>query len=381
MDDLILSSRTPDATWTELGKLLDLTPAEPLQKILGVNVSFKKGSDKAGGFFDAAFSMPDYSKLLVERYKQVKGALPLSPRVTSPYLQVSPSEYTSSKETDALTVFQQHAASIIMGVMYLARMCRSDILNTTTELTTHLTKWSRVSDKKLQTLLSYLNNTADYAMWGRVRCRQAQGFRLEHFADANLGGLDLCTRSVSGGLSFVVDDLDTRFPVFFSSRRQTATATSTAESELVALTKLVLESVLPLEETLEFLFQKEIPSTTWEDNMACTLVVRSGFSQALRHLQKHHRLAIGTAHETYSADHRELKHIATERQRADGLTKGMAPCKIPSIRSQLGIFPITTGLDSTFLSKTVGSNQTAADAEWPANWDRYADELKAQTAK
>jgi hypothetical protein len=355
-----------------------LTPAEPLQKILGVNVSFKKGCDTAGEFFDAAFSMSEYTRLLVERYQQVKGALPLSPRTTSPYFSVPPSEYCKDKQVDSPTVFKEHAASITMGVMYLARMCRSDVLNTTTELTTHLTRWSHVADKKLQTLISYLHNTVDYAMWGRVRCRQAQGFRLEHFADANLGGLDLCTRSVSGGLSFVVDDLDTRFPLFFSSKRQTSTATSTAESELVALIKLVLEAVLPLEETLESLFQKEIPSTTWEDNMACTLVVRSGFSPALRHIQKHHRLAIGTAHETYNAAHRELKHVSTDRQRADGLTKGMAPCKMPLIRSQLGIFPLTTGPDPTFLSRTIGSGQTAADAEWPASWENFAAELKHQ---
>jgi hypothetical protein len=179
----------------------------------------------------------------------------------------------------------------------------------------------------------------------------------------------------------VVDDLDTRFPLFFSSKRQTATATSTAESELVALTKLVIDSVLPLEETLESLFQKEIPSCTWEDNMACTLVVRSGFSQALRHLQKHHRLAIGMTHETYTASHRELRHIATERQRADGLTKGMAPCKMPLIRSQLGIFPLNSGPDPMFLSRTIGSNQNAADAEWPANWEKYASELKTKDVK
>jgi hypothetical protein len=87
----------------------------------------------------------------------------------------------------------------------------------------------------------------------------------------------------------------------------------------------------------------------------------------MRHIAKHHRLAIGTVHECITAPNRRIDHINTKRQRADPLTKGLGPTDMVLARSLMGVFPLHQDPDEIFLQtqeeiKTIVAN-TNADAD------------------
>eukprot|EP00971_Amphidinium_carterae_P181525 3601302-Amphidinium_carterae.6 len=61
------------------------------------------------------------------------------------------------------------------------------------------------------------------------------------------------------------------------SKRQTSTSVSTAaEAELVATTSAVKESAIPAQVLLAVAFGKGVPLRMYEDNDACSSVVKSG---------------------------------------------------------------------------------------------------------
>ncbi len=105
----------------------------------------------------------------------------------------------------------------------------------------------------------------------------------------------------------------------------------------------------PLETLWEQLLDREISSVVKEDNESCIRVALAGYSQSMRHIAKHHSLAIGTAHECISAPNRRIDHINTKRQRADPLTKGLGPTDMVLARSLMGVFPLHEKPDETFL--------------------------------
>ena len=282
-----------------------------------------------------AFSMESFVEECVDRYYKVAGA-PKLKDYDSPYLDVQPSEYLeAANQGDGH--FKKEAASLVMSAMYMARMSRPDALTVCCELSGHLHRWSPISDKKLVHYFGYLQATKSMALHGTVAVDSVKKMYLHAFADANLAGSDTTTKSTSGGIVFATDGAYGRFPLMWASRRQGATASSTAEAELISLSDLVKSQLLPLESLWDVLRRELTTSISEEDNAACLAIVRLGYSTALRHLAKHHRVAIGTVSEIFAEAHRLLRHCPTLRQRADSLTKGLSPANNLLARALIGI--------------------------------------------
>ena len=58
-----------------------------------------------------------------------------------------------------------------------------------------------------------------------------------------------------------------------------------------------------------------------EDNQATIKVVNKGYSQKLRHVLRHHKVDIGSIHETLQDENIVLKYCKTDDQAADIFTK------------------------------------------------------------
>ncbi len=121
------------------------------------------------------------------------------------------------------------------------------------------------------------------------------------------------------------------------SQRQCATASSTAEAEIVSLSRFCRDLLLPTEIRMDAIEGSEMAVRVYEDNTATIQVVRDGTSSALLFVRKHHRISIGVLSDVFSHARRSPHHIETDHQRADVFTKVMDAAKLKTARGQLGL--------------------------------------------
>ena len=83
-------------------------------------------------------------------------------------------------------------------------------------------------------------------------------------------------------------------------------------------------SLLPLVILWESLLGRVVDSVMHEDNESTIRIIKAGYSQQLRHVQKTHRISISLLHDICVRDPTvSLVHIESEKQRGDLLTKGL----------------------------------------------------------
>ena len=117
-----------------------------------------------------------------------------------------------------------------MKVLFSARMARFDLLRAVQGLAARVTKWSAECDKALHRLICYINSTLDHKQRAFIGDKVSE-CRLWLFADADHAG-EYDNRSTSGCLLVLVGP-NTYFPLTAFSKKQTAVAMSSTESEVV----------------------------------------------------------------------------------------------------------------------------------------------------
>ena len=60
------------------------------------------------------------------------------------------------------------AASVLMQVLFAARMARPDLLKAINDLARRITLWTKLCDRLLHRLMCYINSTLDLAMFSIV---------------------------------------------------------------------------------------------------------------------------------------------------------------------------------------------------------------------
>ena len=126
----------------------------------------------------------------------------------------------------------------------------------------------------------------------------------------------------------------------WGSKSQTATARSTAESELIALDLGTFRSGIPCQVLLEAVLLREVTLLAREDNAAAFQVVKRGHSKKLAHIAKTHRVSVSALSEVYwghaeegelgdAIEHEtnQMLQQPTETQRADLMTKALSPAR------------------------------------------------------
>ena len=86
-----------------------------------------------------------------------------------------------------------------MKHLWLGRLARPDLMKAITDLSSHLTKWSRNDDKRLYRLVCYLNSTVEHMLSGTVQ-DPPEKLQLSLFVDADFAGSDDNAKSTNGGL-------------------------------------------------------------------------------------------------------------------------------------------------------------------------------------
>ena len=218
-------------------------------------------------------------------------------------------------------------------------MVRLDICYTINTLSKYVTKWNALCDKQLRHLFSYLHSTAHIKLHAEIDTRDIDNIELHAYPDADLCGTFDTSRSTSGGFVEIIG-ANSFFPLDWFSKRQSATSHSTTEAELVAASKMLRESLVPLQSLWDLMLQRPIKAVMHEDNMSTIVVINAGYSPQLRHIQKHHRISLGEVSELMAHKSRECRHIETSLQKGDLMTKGLARPKHEPAMKMVGLYPV-----------------------------------------
>ena len=89
------------------------------------------------------------------------------------------------------------ATKCLMTIMYIARFARPDLLRAVGALTTMVTRWDELCDRKLFRIVRYINGTVDWRHIGFVG-DTTENIEIGLFSDADFGGDRADMKSTSG---------------------------------------------------------------------------------------------------------------------------------------------------------------------------------------
>ena len=179
-----------------------------------------------------------------------------------------------------------HAASILMKLLYGARIARFDLLRQVNRLARNVHRWTDSDDRGLRHLMCYVHHTKHWRMVGWVG-EPMDDVHLALYADADFAGCVDSLRSTSGG-HLNIQGPNTRFPLSGSSERQGCVSHSTPEAEIVAADVAMRSMGMPALKLVERILKKSPNFVFYDDNKAMIGVVRSGRNPTMRHLERSH---------------------------------------------------------------------------------------------
>ena len=138
------------------------------------------------------YDMRDFIRSCVDKYLEVTGTtLKALRKAETPFLVMpgggdTPADLGPEESGGHLSDI---ASSVLMKLLYGARLARWDLLRAIGILSSRVTKWSASCDKALHRLMCYVNTTCDYTMTGYVgKGDKFEDFHLGLYADADLAG-------------------------------------------------------------------------------------------------------------------------------------------------------------------------------------------------
>ena len=206
-----------------------------------------------------------------------------------------------------------------MKALWVARLARPDLLKPITALARHVQSWTRNCDKQLYRLICYMHSTPELKLTGSIN-DPLDKVELRLYVDADFAGSRDDTKSTSGGF-LALEGENTFFPLCWSSKKQTSTSKSTAESELVSLSSNLFDEGIPMLNFWQTVSGRDLKLKIKEDNEATIKIAKKGFSPKLRSLSRTHRVHLGAIHEEIIKPDIELEYIKTTEQIADVFTK------------------------------------------------------------
>ena len=335
VDDFILGGPGSSREWPSIQKVVKISEPGPVGRVLGVHHHFQK----QGTVTSTEIEMNGYLQQSVDLYNSLEGSKihPLKNNVFYPWYEPTQHEIDTLGVQEG--IFGPNSASLLMKALYSGRMVRLDICYAINTLSKYITKWSALCDKQIKHLFSYLLTTKERSLHGIVDSRDLELLVLKAYPDADLAGTFDTSRATSGGFVELAG-LNTMFPLDWYSKRQTATAHSTSEAELISASKMLREHLVPLQSLWSIMLGRPIHVIIHEDNESTIAVIKNGYSPQLRYLAKHHRISLGLVHELCQNDDIDIVHIETAKQKGDLLTKGLARPKHEPALQLVGVYPL-----------------------------------------
>ena len=140
------------------------------------------------------------------------------------------------------------------------------------------------------------------------------------YIDSDFASCPYTSKSISG-IVCVLQTGSSYFPLLWSSKKQSSTARSTTEAELIACASALFGEALNLHTMIESLTEVRVPVSFQQDNQAAITVVQSGYSAKLRHAGRVHRVNVASTHEQLDQGAFDFDYGETTAQLANGFTK------------------------------------------------------------
>lgn len=329
VDDLLaVGSDSIRKTLDVLRKTVKMEDPSPLSKYLGCFHKFSRIKDVTTVTFD----MSDYLTSAAKVYFEETGRKPATSAMTpyAPEVPLQDLEAMLAKPGEQ----KERAASYLMRLMYAARMAFPHIAVGVSRLARRISKWSVDDDRRLHRLMSYVYYHAEDHLTGELASSDIGNLRLVAWPDADLAGDPSTTKSTSGFFLELQGLHGRGFPLSWGSRRQTATATCTAEAEMISLSSCLKTELIPMQSLLQEILNVPIPAFVEEDNAATIIAATKGYSPSMRDLRRTHRTSIGSVHDIISERPEDrmpnegsitLEKAATADHRGDFFTKYLTP--------------------------------------------------------
>ena len=229
-------------------------------------------------------------------------------------------------------------ASVIGMLLYLASNLRPDIAFAVHQCARFSHRPMKVHEDADKRIVWYLVGTVEKGLIFRPQ----DEIVLEAFADADFAGLwnsedpqdPTCVKSRTGYLIRLG-----KVPVVWKSKLQTLIAVSTMEAEYVALS-MCMRELIPLRRVLKEIqgvlnFKSSVSSaacTLFEDNQGAVTLANV---PRMTPRSKHIAIPYHFFREHVKKKEVEVKHISTDDQLADLLTKGLVEVKFKNLRDKL----------------------------------------------
>jgi len=276
-------------------------------------------------------SMERYTRSILEEYCLAIGQ-PVLRKAKSPGW----TDISSVEEATAPGSLAPRAAEFVGKLLWMSRTTRPDITFAVHYLSGLVSKWSVHADKALGRIMQYLFHYPSLGIaYERKTGKPIEQVKIITFVDADHAGQALSTRSTNG-YAIYLEDGNIRDLVDWSSKRQSTTALSTAEAELMAMSH-GLKMTLAHESFFEEAFgaTDQIESIIFCDNQTAIQAVENGYSIRMRHLTKAHRVNLGFIHDVFNCKRRKLLHVPTAENIADIFTKSLSPEPYRNLKSQI----------------------------------------------
>ena len=188
--------------------------------------------------------MEDHVKKCVERHCK------LTNRTTQQLYKVSTpcidDHHFKEEELKSVGELSEVSSQIVLKYLYLTRIGRPDILWSVNKLARSSTKWTKVCDKRLSCLISYIHHTCEYKQYCYVG-NTAKQCRLGLFQDSDFAGDLEDSKSISVG-TLCVFGSHTFVQISWMCKKQTSVSQSSTESEIITLdTELKLDEIPALD--------------------------------------------------------------------------------------------------------------------------------------
>ena len=208
-----------------------------------------------------------------------------------------PESNMSAEESGQVGELSTYASRILMRCLWLSRRARPDIAFAVQRLASRVTRWTQWEDRQTYRLISYLHSTCDHVM--KLTAELAALPSMHVYTDSDFSSCPYTAKSTSG-IVYVVRAGQGCFPVIWQSKKQSSTARSTTEAELIALAGALFGETLHLHLMLETLVESNVDIIFEQNNQATITVVKagySGYSVKLRGANRVHRVSLASVKE------------------------------------------------------------------------------------